>query len=406
MRNLATFPPRLLLAFVGTAAGIFALSIYLLAFGGGAPRDAIGPTSFSRSAIGYAGYAEFLRRLKVPVVQSRGRENEAAEVPDLLILTEPPPSGSAEERRLSLGQVRSALVVLPKWNGAPDPDHPGWIRAAVLASRGAADRVIALAGAKGRSVRVPMPTAWSVDTLGVAPEVAGQVQLIEGSDLVPIVAAPEGILVGERQVDGRRIRILADPDILANHGITREANARFGLVLIEGLRGRGGRAVFDETVHGFRALGPNPFRLPFEFPFSIVTGLGAVAAALVLWSAAACFGRPEAPPEALPAGKETLIRNAARLIALSGRGEPVVAAYVAAKIREVGRVLRAPARLDEAGLVAWLDRAGRARGVHTDLHDLTRRADALRQGLAADTPALVRLAGDAHRWKRDILAVA
>src|SRR6185369_6814414 len=197
---------------------------------------------------------------------------------------------------------------------------------------GAAEWVVALAGAKGRAVQVATPPAWTTNALGVAPEPGPRVQLLADGDLVPVVAAPEGVLVGDRAVGGRRIRIVADPDVLSNHGIVREPNARFALALIRDLRGPRGRVVFDETVHGFRAPGRNPLRLPFEPPFRFVTALGAAAAALTLWAAMVRFGRPPDAPPPLPAGKGALIRNAARLIGLAGRGESVVTAYVDATV--------------------------------------------------------------------------
>lgn len=402
MSGPSVFSPRLLLALVAAAAGAFALSIYLLAFGGGTVRDAVGPSSFSRSAIGYAGYAELLRRLGLDVIKGRGEPGNAAGSDDLLVLAEPPPSAEAEERRMVLRAGR-ALVILPKWHGIADDKRPGWIGAAVLKGSGAADWVVSLTGAKGRTVRVAAPSAWPLNRLGITPEIGAQVQLLADSDLAPLVAAPEGLLVGEREVNGRKVRVLADPDILSNHGILREANARFAVALIRDLHDPDGRVIFDETVHGYRAPGLNPLRLPFEFPFSLVTGLGAAALALTLWTAMVRFGPARTLPPPLPAGKRALIRNAARLIGLAGRGEPVVASYVEATLREAGRRLRAPQRLDEVGLVAWLDRAGRARGVEIDLPALVERAGALRRGAPADAPALVRLAGDAYRWKRRIL---
>jgi hypothetical protein len=217
------------------------------------------------------------------------------------------------------------------------------------------------------------------------------------------VAGPEGILVGDRDIGGQRIRIVADPDILSNHGVVHEANARFALALVTELRVPYGRVVFDETIHGFRAPGRNPLRLPFTPPFHIVTALTLGSIALLLWASMARFGRPQIVPPALQPGKQMLIRNASRLIALGGRGEPIVAAYVEAVIREVGRRLRAPARLDAAGLVDWLDRAGRARGVRSDLHELVRRTEALRIGLRVDPRMVVRVAADAHRWKQEML---
>ena len=403
MSEPSVFSPRLLLTFIALAAGLFALSIYLVAFGAGGERDTTGPSSFSRSAIGYAGLAELLRRLGLTVVQDREQNAGAIRPTDLLVVTEPPPSSAAEESKLLPVTARQAIVVLPKWQGFPDRKHSGWIGEAVLKPPEAADWVVSLIGAKGRTARVAKPSTWSVNALDTAPEVGEQVQLLTGSDLTPVVAVPEGILVGDRVIGGQQIRIVADPDVVSNHGIVHEANARFARALVTGLSGPRGRAIFDETIHGFRAPGRNPLRLPFEAPFHIVTALTIGSIALMLWTSAARFGRPLIAPPVLEPGKQMLIRNASRLIALGGRGEPVVAAYVEATIRDVGRRLHAPARLDSAGLVAWLDRTARARGVQGDVNELVRRTEALRIGARADPRMLVRVAADAHRWKQEML---
>ena len=59
MSDASVFSPRILLIWVSALAAILGLSLYLFAFGIGAPETrAIGPSAFSRSAIGYAGLAE------------------------------------------------------------------------------------------------------------------------------------------------------------------------------------------------------------------------------------------------------------------------------------------------------------------------------------------------------------
>jgi hypothetical protein len=70
----AVFSPKLLLGWIGVAALLFAGTIYALAGGwlpAGRQPGLWGPSSFSRSAIGYAGVAELLRRSGVAVVSSK-----------------------------------------------------------------------------------------------------------------------------------------------------------------------------------------------------------------------------------------------------------------------------------------------------------------------------------------------
>ena len=62
MSAVTVFSPRVILGWIAAVAATFALSIYLIAFGGGdSQRNAVGPSAFSRSAIGYAGLADGLR---------------------------------------------------------------------------------------------------------------------------------------------------------------------------------------------------------------------------------------------------------------------------------------------------------------------------------------------------------
>ena len=67
MSVAALFPRRLLIAWIGAALLTFAAALYFMGGGGReSGGDAVGPSTFSRSAIGYAGIAEILRRLGTP----------------------------------------------------------------------------------------------------------------------------------------------------------------------------------------------------------------------------------------------------------------------------------------------------------------------------------------------------
>lgn len=70
--------------------------------------DAVGPSSFSRSAIGYAGIAEILRRLGIAVVKSQY---------DALAKLRRRRRASSVETKDTLAKARAALLILPKWHG-------------------------------------------------------------------------------------------------------------------------------------------------------------------------------------------------------------------------------------------------------------------------------------------------
>jgi hypothetical protein len=410
MTEASVFSPRVLLGWVAAIAAAFAFSIYFMGAGGDgdeAAPDTIGPSALSRSAIGYAGLAETLQRLGLPVVRRNGGHDEKLGPGSVVIVAEPQPSAEAEENGFALGKATGVVFVLPKWRGIPSRSHDGWIDDVDPLPTGNADWTLARAGAEGRAVRVALPAAWSVNTLGPAPTLGPAVQLIADSDLTPIIAADEGILVGETEQRGRRVVVVADPDILSNQGLLKGENARLALRLIGELHNGSGKIVFDTTVRGTAAGGGAPkldlLLLFFRFPFVWVTALALAAIALLLWAAMPRFGKPETTPDLIDAGKRPLIRNVSNLLEFAGHQEVVVGGYIQSTLRSVARRLHAPKDLGGAALVDWLHRTGRARGIATDLPGIMARIAERPAGLAPDRAALIRATVDIHRWKQEIL---
>jgi hypothetical protein len=404
MSATTVFSPRVILGWIAAVAATFALSIYLMAFGGGdTSRNAVGPSAFSRSAIGYAGLAELIGRLGITVV--KGRSGDAREIGPgkLLIVAEPPLATAEEQGRFAFADADRVLVILPKWRGYRSQSHAGWIEGATLWPAGVADQAIAKSGATGATARVVRPERWTTNALGVSPQLDVLVQVVRGGDLRPIVAVGDQVLVGERIDRGRRIWILSDPDMLSNQGLLTGGNAEFAIRLVNALRAPQGGVVFDESVRGYRAPSANPLTLMFQFPFIIVTIQVLAAAALLLWATMTRFGLPEPAAALFDAGKQGLVRNAANLLRYSSRPEIIVASYVRATIRGTARQLRSPPGLDWRGLVAWLVRVGTARGVAVDFPGLVRRAEDLATSKPESAAALVEIARDTYRWKQEIL---
>jgi hypothetical protein len=398
------FSPRVILGWIAAVAATFALSIYLIAFGGGdTQRNAFGPSAFSRSAIGYAGLAELIRRVGIPVVKRRSGDADSTGPGKLLIVAEPPLSTAEEQGRFAFGRADRVLIILPKWQGHRSMSHSGWIADAALVPTAVADQALAKSGASGRTARVIPPNRWTTNALVVAPELDLMVQVIEDGNLRPIVAADGHVLVGEKADRDLRIWILSDPDMLSNHGLLTGRNAEFAIRLINTLRSAQGAVIFDESVRGYRAPSANPLTLMFQFPFITVTIQVLAAATLLLWATMTRFGLPEPVSALLDAGKQGLIRNAAGLLRYSGHPEIIVANYVHSTIRGVARQLRSPPGLDGRGLVDWLSRVGASRGVAVDFSRLVRRAEDLATPKSENAAALVDIARDTHRWKREIL---
>nr|MBP6837784.1 DUF4350 domain-containing protein [Kofleriaceae bacterium] len=81
--------------------------------GGGEP--AVGPDTYSRSAIGYRGLVALLEQLGVPTVRSR--REDGSQHAGLLVIAEPSLGDEATRerlRRLVTGSPRT-LIILPKW---------------------------------------------------------------------------------------------------------------------------------------------------------------------------------------------------------------------------------------------------------------------------------------------------
>jgi hypothetical protein len=342
----------------------------------------------------------------LPVVRRNGGHDEKLGSGSVVIVAEPQPSAEAEENGFALGKATGVVFVLPKWRGIPSRSHDGWVDDVDPLPPGNADWTLARAGAEGRTVRVALPASWSVNTLGPAPTLGPAVQLIADSDLTPIIAADKGILVGETEQRGRRVVVVADPDILSNQGLLKGENAKLALQLIEELHDGRGKIVFDTTVRG-TAISDAPkldlLLLFFRFPFIWVTALALAATALLLWAAMPRFGKPETTPDLIDAGKRPLIRNVANLLEFAGHQEVVVGGYIQSTLRSVARRLHAPKDLGGAALVDWLHRTGRARGVATDLPGIMARISERPAGPAPDRAALIRATVDIHRWKQEIL---
>jgi hypothetical protein len=424
--NSPVFSPRLLIGFVGLAAGTFALSLYFLSQERRGVDD-IGSTTYSRSALGYAGLAELLPKLGIPFSKSENNSVQKAKG-GLLIIAEPLLwNKPGETIRILLGADK-VLVVLPKWSGTRSLARRDWVDKVTLYSdteplsvlnrllnkaeltrvareekwpKAELDRALQL---KSNVVRVPKVESWTKNDLGNAPVMGNPVQLIVSELVQPIVASPEGILIGEIRRGSRRLWVLSDPDVLSNHGLGPDGkrNAFFAVSLINRLRGTG-PAVFDETIHGFVSQPAATWRFIFEFPYVIVTLQGAVAVALLLWATMGRFGppEPEAPP--LAAGKRGLIDNVSRLIAFAGYQKMMLKRYVEATIRDATGQLHAPKGMQLRELAAWAGRLSERRGTSIQPEEVLARAEALIANRGTGLSSSAGVAKDIYRWKGELL---
>jgi hypothetical protein len=397
------FSRRVLIGWVGAAVATFAVSLYFMGRSGEpAGADAVGPSTYSRSAIGHAGIADTLQRLGVPVVKSRNNSADKLSKDGVLVLAEPRPAAVSEPALRALLDARSVLLVLPKWTGRASGKKPGWLGTAEEKSPSQAQWALNLVAGGGEVVRELQTPIWATNLLGRKPQLATPVQLMRSGAMRPIVGAPAGMLVGELN-QKRSIWVLADPDVIANHGIGQSENAALALAIIDRLRGRGGAVVFDETIHGYLAQPANPLALLVQSPFVVATFMVAAALGLLLWATMARFGAPQSAPPPLSAGRQGLLQNVAQLITFAGHQQVMVRRYVQETVRETARQLHAPRGLAGQGLAVWLTRVGQARGVSVDCAAFIDEVDALADRRRADLGPLVRIARDIHRWRQEIV---
>lgn len=399
------FSGRMLIGWLAAALLTFAASLFFMGRGDDSKSgvDVVGPSAFSRSAIGHAGFAETLRALGLTVIKSQYDSRAKLGEGGLLVIAEPGGAVGEQGRVGDLLAAKTALLVLPKWHGLRSDKHPGWIGYAELMPQIAADQVLNLAVARAEVARVDIAPSWSKNQLGHEPTLVSPVQVIHGGGLAPIVADGDDVLVGELAAAGHRLWILADPDAIENHGIGKSDNAAFAVALVKALRSGEGSVVFDETVHGYVVRPDNPLRLMFQFPFVVVTLQGLLAIALLLSATLGRFGAPETAPPALSSGKQGLVESAAKLLGFAGYQPPMVRRYVQASLRDVARQLHAPRGLSESALLDWLQRVGQARGADVDCAALYRETESITESRRGSMAALIPIARGIHRWKREIL---
>jgi len=416
------FSGRLLMAWIAAAALAFAVSLYFMGSNQGA--DTVGPSTFSRSAIGYEGIADVLQQLGIPVVKSRYDSLGKLTPGSVLVIAEPRPGGKTETTMRTLLKADTILLILPKWTGEPSQKKSGWLGEAELLPSIEVDWVLNLVAPQAETLQVS-ETAWTTNALAIAPTLQAPIQLMHGDRLQPLIGGKDGILLGalsrgsggiallsdglkplQRGTtvnDPRTIWVLSDPDIIANHGFAQGDNAALAVAMIKRLVSGAGRVVFDETLHGFTSEPASPLLLLFRYPFVVATIQGAIAIALLLWATLGRFGAPQPAPPPLSAGRQALLQNIAKLVEFTGHQEVMIRRYVLETVRDVARQLHAPRGLSSAATVAWLQRVGAARGIDTDCGALVGEAEALGDGRRRSPAALVRLAREIHQWRGEIV---
>lgn len=409
MKN-SPFSPQTLALLVAAGLLLLALSIILSAFSPpGVSGDAkSNPHSYSTSLIGHAGFYEMLHSLGRPVMRGLGDSVEMAGQAGVVLAIEPKAAVFEGGHGRKLLKSQRLLLVLPKWWGTVDPFDRNWVGAMALMPLTDIQAVAKLVDQEAVVGRHQWPTIWAQNRFGFNPVGQGELQLIKSPKLRPLIGTSEGMLLGEMTVEGRRIMVLSDPDLLSNLGLGRGDNAALMLEVVDELRSWknnfGGLApvVFDEVVHDLQMADGSFWQMLFRFPYAIATALAAASALMAALAGSGRFGAPLKPKAELDFGKAQLIANSVRLLDFAGHHGEILKNYIWMVVRMVARDLHAPRGQGDKAVVEWLDRLGRSKGLSRSCTEIIRSAS-LEAGDPKNVQRLYLCARDIHLWKGEML---
>jgi len=352
----SAFNPRTMM--VVTAIGALAF-IAVLILGAYAPdlrsgRNG-GSHALSNAATGFSGLvrlADETGRNPVIVRSESDLKNE-----DLAVIT--PDHGYAELGKiLATRGPRATLLVLPKWRTTADERRPGWVQVPGLLPAGDPESTLypanplKIARSKGHGeALVKVDPTMPADVGFLAPAV---VQTMSGKDVNPLITTPSGGIVLAR-VGGGNLYVLSEPDLLNNHGMGDEHQARAALSLLDHLNSTDSDGVlFDVTANGL-GRSRSPLKLAFDAPFLAVTLTIFVAMLLAGWQALARFGPVRRRERAIAFGKAALVDNSAALIRRAGREAHLGGRYVDVIRDRAVSLFRLPLTSDPATLDVRLE---------------------------------------------------
>ncbi|TIS73530.1 MAG: DUF4350 domain-containing protein [Mesorhizobium sp.] len=327
------------------AAGFFLLSTYAPDFrqpGNG------GATPLSKSGVGYAGLAEWLRLTGETPAMARTDQDLGTDM--LLIVTISPDSDpEALDHILELRQDQDTLFVLPKWQTLPLEEHEGWnMKFGRLPDSVVNQWLGRIANAK---IGVGQSTVQELDIEGRLVTAPDELQWV--ADKYPMIAAGNDKAV-LTEVEDKPFYILTDPDLINNAALKDADKAAAALDLIALLEPEKGPVMFDLTLHG-AGRKYDLAKLLVEPPFLALTLTILAAAALAFLHGLGRFGPPRAELRAIAFGKRALVDTTAMLLRRAGRLEELGGRYAVLAGVRAGALLGAPQGLQGEALNHWLD---------------------------------------------------
>lgn len=314
-----------------------------------------GSHALSNAATGYSGLVRLARdtgRNPVIVRALADLKNE-----DLAIVT-PEDATTDITKILATRGPRATLVILPKWQTVTDASHPGWVRVKGLDFPQEPEGVLApdvtlkIARSRGHGealANVDRTIPRAVHFLSPA-----VVQTISGEGIKAVITTRAGAIVLGR-VGARNLYVLGEPDLIDNHGMGSEAQARSALALLDYLNSTDADGVlFDVTANGL-GRSPSPLKLAFDAPFLGVTLIIFTAMLLAASQALARFGPVRRPERAIAFGKAALVDNSAALVRKARREAHLGGRYVEVIRDRAIALFKLPVKLDPETLAARLE---------------------------------------------------
>lgn len=398
---------RVTLAFAIAGAASLLLGFLIAVFGDpAAPSISAGNDSFSRSALGHRLFVELLRQRGQRVVTGRWNSADLANQREAPLVVIEPDLAVVELRAL-LDAADTALLVLPKRSGDAGGNRGAFVHSSELLPLDVAERVLAVVapGAKverGNAVpleRYPGPPTSHRER--VTPDVA-DLQTIHSDAIEPIFGTADATLLGMlRDPTDRTLFVLADPDLLATHGIVRGENAAIALDIAASVAAGATTLVVDETCHGHE-VEPRIWSALGRYPLSLALFQALAVIATLLWIGLRRLGAPVPAAPALAPGRLTLVATTAELLLAANRSGPVLLRYLRNAEHEVARALALAGATDETRREA-LARIEVRRRPTTRLEQVAETVNAAMQDPGRPASSLLGAARTVHRWRTEML---
>jgi hypothetical protein len=394
MSEPSPFRPTLVIGLVTAGLISFAAFIVLLGWGGDGGLNSGRATARSAAAIGFKGLVDLADNFFATEVV---RDEEALDTYDLLVV--PLDANATPENVEQLLRRRSGqatLLILPKWVVVPDPERRGWVRSL---GPGAGFGAGQLLGEDYEVAQISSAQAAALDSFDLLEDIRVTLprfpQTIEGESLSMLVGVPgSGAMVA--QLGDQPHYVVADPDLLNNHGLSNPDTASAAIEILARLMPDPDGTIHFDTTLGGAGGGRNMLRSMFEPPFLAMTLALVVAALLAGIHGAARFGPARRAQRAIPFGKAALVENSAGLVRLARREVRLGGGYADVIRDDAGRASAAPANLQGEALEAYLDRFSKA-----GEPQFSALAHEVRN--AQDRGQLIAAARALFRWKKDMI---